>query len=1017
MPESLRVVIAEPDPAIQERITRALQGPGHTVVGRASHPLELIAEVERSAPDVVLARDTWPAEGDEHRGPLPCAPHVPVVVWVPEPDARPPDRDYPPEGAAAVLAGALEEDALAAALATAVARGREQHRWRRHALALTRENTLLRVLARCNQAVIRARSEQALLQEATHLLARDAGYELVCVLGAGRAGGPVERLAAAGEEQGYLDCLTGDQGFNVRSHGPAGAALRSGQTTVLRELAQRRSPRPWRTEAVRCGFSAICALPLVAGRGGEGPVFGVLVIHSRDPSALDAAAVRVLDNLAANLSHGVWAQRLRERQRRMRSELRKHARATENSPVSVLITDAEARIEYVNPSFTRLTGYAPEEVIGRDPRMLGSGHTPPEVYRELWETVRAGRTWQGTVQNRRKDGQLIWERQVISPLRAADGTITHFVAVREDITESKRAESAIRLRERALESTANGILISDLRLRDNPIVYVNPAFERITGYPRDEVVGRNGRFLVRDDKDQPGLEEIRSALRSRREAHAVIRNYRKDGTLFWNELFVAPVREDDGAMHYMVSVINDVTERKRYQAELEQRTHYDALTGLPNRNLLVDRLHQALLYARRSGRHVALLNVDLDRFQIINESLGHAAGDQLLRTVADRLTAALRGFDTVARMGGDEFNIVLTELRNTRDAELLAGELQEALAPSISVTGQDVFLSVSVGYTVFPDDGDGPEDLIRRASVAMHEAKRQGGGVIIRYSERSEPRQINRLTLESDLQRAIERGELRLHLQPQVDLDTGAMSGAEALLRWEHPRHGLVSPMQFIPLAEEVGLIIPMGRWVLETVATQLAHWQQQGLPVVPVALNISARQFLHAELVEDVRQILEGHGVAPSLLELELTESLMARNPEVAVQILRELKAMGLRLALDDFGTGYSSLAHLKRFPIDTLKIDQSFVRHVNEDGDDAAIINATIRMAHSLGLNVVAEGVEREDQLEHLKRQRCDYAQGYFFSRPLSLERFAARLAGDESGPDPAPAEAGAPGARTMP
>lgn len=1017
MPDRLRVVIAEPDPASQQSISQVLQDLGHKPVGHVGNLVELGDLVERTVPDVVLLRWGRQAGGGEAGCPIPNRLDVPLLLWLPDRADLPPGEGYPPKAVAGILAGPLHPDALSTALKAAVTGGREVQRWQDRTQALIRENTLLRVLAASNQVVIRARSEKVLLQEATRLLVEDAGYELACVLGVGRPGGPLERLATAGDDPDYLDHIADGGALGIRTHGPAGAALRSGQTTLLGDLARRRSPRPWRTEAVRRGFEAICALPLLAGRGRAGPVFGALVIHSRDQRALDTGAVRLLERLAANLSHGVWALRLRARQQRMLSELRKHAQATENSPVSVLITDAQARIEYVNPSFTRLTGYAPEEVIGRNPRVLSSGHTPPEVYRELWETVKAGRTWQGTVQNRRKDGQLIWERQVISPLKAADGTITHFVAVREDITESKRAESAIRLRERALESTANGILISDLRLRDNPIVYVNPAFERITGYCRDEVVGRNGRFLVRDDKNQPGLEEIRSALRSRREAHAVIRNYRKDGTLFWNELFVAPVREDDGSIHYMVSVINDVTERKRYQAELEQRTHYDALTGLPNRNLLADRLRQALLYARRSGRYVALLNVDLDRFQIINESLGHAAGDQLLRTVADRLTSALRGFDTVARMSGDEFNVVLTELRHAQDAELLASELQEALAPSISVTGQDVFLSVSIGFAVFPDDGDMPEDLIRRASVAMHEAKHQGGGMITRYSERTEPRHINRLSLESDLQRAIERQELRLHLQPQVDLDTGALSGAEALLRWEHPRHGLVSPMQFIPLAEEVGLIIPMGRWVVETVATQLAHWQQQGLPVVPVAVNISARQFLHAELVQDVQQILEGRGIEPGLLELELTESLMAHNPEVAVQILRELKAMGVRLALDDFGTGYSSLAHLKRFPIDTLKIDQSFVQHVNRDGDDAAIINATIRMAHSLGLNVVAEGVEEAAQHEHLRQQNCDYAQGYYFSRPLPLESFGELLAGLGAGPQPATVLSPAPRPRTMP
>jgi diguanylate cyclase (GGDEF)-like protein/PAS domain S-box-containing protein len=568
----------------------------------------------------------------------------------------------------------------------------------------------------------------------------------------------------------------------------------------------------------------------------------------------------------------------------------------------------------------------------------------------------------------------------------------------EENSERKRVQDTLQLRDRAIEASINGIMITECKDGHNVIIYVNPAFEKITGYTAAEVTGLTPRLLLGQDFKQPGLEEARLAALERREITTTMRNYRKDGTLFWNALSIAPVRNDAGEATHLVWIIDDATERKRYEEQLERQAYYDPLTALANRNLLVDRLSKAMAYAHRYDKQVAVLLIDLDRFKTINDSLGHATGDIMLQVVAQRLQRCVRETDTVARLGGDEFVVVITEVSDGDHCSAIAWSVLEALRQPINVGERHVFTTASVGISLYPKDGMHQEVLLKNADVAMYRAKDQGGNGFKFYTEEMNDRTQRRFKLESDLRGALARNELSLVYQARVEPDHGAILSAEALVRWEHPEIGMVPPAEFIPLAEETGLITSIGEWVLERVCAQQAEWLASGISCVPVAVNISAAEMRKEGVLQSVRNVLTAHRLDPHYLALELTETAVMQNPEEAARTLKAFRALGLTLSLDDFGTGYSSLAYLRRFPFNDVKIDRTFIANLPENQEDAAIANAIIAMAHTLKLRVVAEGVETAEQLDLLRQLGCDEIQGYYCSRPLSAGAFEALLRLDE-------------------
>lgn len=546
----------------------------------------------------------------------------------------------------------------------------------------------------------------------------------------------------------------------------------------------------------------------------------------------------------------------------------------------------------------------------------------------------------------------------------------------------------IALRDRAIESSVNGIFIADAGQADYPLIYVNPAFARVLGTGAACVVGQPCICRGGDDENDDGYGEIRLAIARGSEGSTVLRLRRADGEKLWVELFLAPVRSEAGAITHFVGVLNDVTFRKEAEARLNHLANHDSLTGLPNRNLLYDRLTHVL--ARRNEAMAAVLFLDLDRFKLINDSYGHDIGDQLLKAVALRLASCLRDEDTVARLGGDEFVVLLEDLPSEDMAATIAAKIAARLSEPLIVGDCELPLATSIGIALYPRDGRSAQDLLKNADTAMYRAKEAGRGGFCFFAGEMNLHARNRLTLENELRRAIENGELEVFYQPQVTMGSGRLLGAEALVRWRHPLKGLVSPADFIPVAEETGLIVALGEQVLRIACRQLADWQRRGLPTLSVAINLSPRQFRQADLVSVIAAILAETGADPAHIELEITESAAMQDADSAVVALGRLRAMGVSLAIDDFGTGYSSLSYLKRFPIDKLKIDRSFVEGIPEEADDTAIVRAIVAMAHSLGLKLLAEGVETEAQRAFLDSLGCTVAQGYLFGRPQPAAEF---------------------------
>jgi diguanylate cyclase (GGDEF)-like protein/PAS domain S-box-containing protein len=582
------------------------------------------------------------------------------------------------------------------------------------------------------------------------------------------------------------------------------------------------------------------------------------------------------------------------------------------------------------------------------------------------------------------------------PFTDSDGRVIGVLGSYTDITERKRSDLALRLQSRALDASVNAILITAPSPAGNLIEYVNPAFMRITGYDPAEVIGHDCRVLQRDDRDQEGVALIRQALAANREVSAVVRNYRKDGALFWNQLFIAPVPDAEGVITHHIGVINDVTDLIRYQEQLEYQANYDSLTRLPNRNLLRDRLQHALIVAHRHHKGVAVVFIDLDGFKNVNDTLGHSVGDRLLSVVAERLARCSRTSDTVARHGGDEFVIVMTDTVDEQSLIAWMERVRASISEPVWLDGTELYVGCSMGASLFPQDGEDAETLMKKADLAMYRAKDMGRNTFQFYQPEMNASAGARLNLERRLRRALRDNQFLLHYQPQVDIESGRIVGTEALVRWHDPEVGLVLPSLFIPVAEESGLIGPLSEWVLREACRQNKAWQDNGLPPARVSVNLSARVFQQRDIAKLVKQVLAETGLEPQYLELELTESTIMRNAEEAVSMLNELHALGIGLAIDDFGTGYSSLSYLKRFPVDRLKIDRSFVSDIGVSGDDETITSAIIALAHSLKLQVIAEGVETSAQLDFLKERACDEMQGFYFARPLSTDAISELFQG---------------------
>lgn len=565
-------------------------------------------------------------------------------------------------------------------------------------------------------------------------------------------------------------------------------------------------------------------------------------------------------------------------------------------------------------------------------------------------------------------------------------------AVREALAEEARGREKLNITSMVIDQCPVSVIITDAK---GTIEYVNAEFSAVTGYSWQEAVGQKPSLFKSGETLPAVYEELWSTILAGQTWRGTFRNRRKDGTLFWEAARISPIRNVDGAITNFVAIKEDITLRREYEDRIAWQANYDALTGLPNRMLALDRLGQAIRQAQRQDRLVAVLLLDLTRFKKLQATLGPAASDELLKRAAERLKEAIPEFDTVARVGDDEFLIVLSDIADPEEPGLFAARLCEHLAEPFSIDRAECFALASIGVTVYPKDGRSPLELLRNAYAAKQTVRAKGHGGWHFFTSGIDTRAHRRLAIESRLRHALERNELDVHYQPLLSLDTGKIEAAEALLRWNSPDLGPISPDQFIPVAEETGQICAIGSWVLERACHDRAEWNRAGLPAVRIAVNVSSRQLTEHPLAETVTEILRNTGVSPHELELEVTERLLLDRSPKTLATLEALRAIGLRFAIDDFGTGYSAMSYLTAFPFDTLKIDRSFVARVTERRPEAALTRAIVAMARSLDIDIIAEGIETVEQRDFLKAAGCGYGQGFLFSRPLPADEFAALLA----------------------
>ncbi|MCK9635698.1 MAG: EAL domain-containing protein [Methylobacter tundripaludum] len=657
--------------------------------------------------------------------------------------------------------------------------------------------------------------------------------------------------------------------------------------------------------------------------------------------------------------------------------------------------DGRSCIPYANEAIRTIYRVSPEEVSEDATKILAAVHPDDlDAFKTSFKVSAQNLTpWRQEYRLKFDDAPVCWLFGNALPQRQADGSVLWHGFI-TDITKQKQDEVDLRIAATAFE-LQDAMLVTDA---NNVILKVNQAFTRITGYSAEEVLGKTPNLLSSGLHDKAFYTAMWDSINRTDAWQGEIWNRRKNGEVFPEWLIITAVKAADEKteqIHHYVASFSDITSRKAAEEEIKQLAFYDPLTQLPNRRLLQERLKHSIDIERRDGKRLALLMLDLDRFKAVNDSLGHLAGDELLQQVAARITARLRDVDMVARLGGDEFVVLLEDIAHPEDAARVAEEIIFALSKSFQLTqSNDVQIGVSIGISLYPEHGASYEELTDHADAALYQAKDQGRGCYAYFSEDQTIAARERIALETRLRRAIEQQELRVFYQPQVDIASGRIVGAEALVRWQDPAEGLIPPLRFIPIAEETGLILDIGKWVLRETCRQGRRWLDEGLPPLTLAVNVSPQQFRRGNISALVEAVLNETGFPAEHLELEMTESGLLENQSNVMELLNKLRYQGVRLAIDDFGTGFSSLAYLKHFPLDVLKIDKSFIDDIPHLQDDMEIAATIIAMGHILGFKVLAEGVETPEQLAFLREKNCDSYQGYILSPPVPAEAFALLL-----------------------
>jgi diguanylate cyclase (GGDEF)-like protein/PAS domain S-box-containing protein len=654
--------------------------------------------------------------------------------------------------------------------------------------------------------------------------------------------------------------------------------------------------------------------------------------------------------------------------------------------------DANWTMEFVSEGCFRLTGYDPDDLL-LNGRVSYEEITHPDDRDRVRSTIRsalaARRRFEIEYRILHAGGGVRWVWERGTGIRDTQGNVVALEGIIEDVTQRMESELALREAERRYHSLFDNAIEGIFRTTpDGQYLDANPALARIYGFESPQELIESLRDIRRQlYVDPTRREEFMRIVKARGSISGFESQvYRKNGDVIWiSENARAVFDADHNVLHYE-GTVEDITERRLYQVRIEQQANYDTLTGLANRSLLNDRLQQAILTSASYGTRLAVVFVDLDRFKFINDSLGHHVGDQLLMAMAERFKSCVRDHDTVARLGGDEFVLLINGQAGPDSVGTVMERMLEVISQPWRTAQGEFEVTCSIGVALYPDDGGDAATLLKHADSAMYRAKEHGRNNFQFFTNELNQMMKERLELESNLRRALDRGQFDLLYQPRVDLATRRIVGCEALLRWQLPGRGMILPNRFIPIAEEIGLIAPIGRWVLHTACAQNKAWQDAGYAPGVVSVNVSPRQFRRDDLVETIAEVLAATRLAPRFLEIEITENMVMHDGEHMIEMLHAVKALGVRISVDDFGTGYSSLSYLKRFPVDRLKVDRSFVQDIATDADDAAIVRTIIALGHNLGLKVVAEGVETEEQIAFLSANACDELQGYYFSRPVS-------------------------------
>jgi len=856
--------------------------------------------------------------------------------------------------------------------------------------SLSRAHRAMAAISGCHRAMVRATSEADLVQQVCQAIVDVGGYRLAWVgVPEEDAAKAVRLIARAGPDTAYLDNITITwDGGTAHGNGPAGRAIRSGRPWVIQKASTDPLFVAWRQANAAYGFASVIALPLIGG----GRTLGVLALYAREADAFDQAEKDLLIELAEDLGFGIAALRAETERAWAAAALQGNEQRfralTEHGRDLVSIMDSQGRFRYVSPAYTRLLGYTPEQLLGQSGSMILDPADCLVLSEAVAEDAAMGATTRPLhARVRHADGSWrVLELTVTNLLD--DPIVAGYIYNCHDITERKRADDALRESEeryrRIVETAQEGIWQVDAT---GQTTYINKRMADLLGHTIDEVYQAPALDFV-DDAYREMVREVTTWRHGSATAHFDIRYHHRSGVAVWGQVSANPLYDRQGQFLGTLAMVTDITQRKQAEEALRHQALHDALTGLPNRTLLRDRLEQALLVARRNATSVALLLLDLDRFKEVNDAFGHHHGDQLLQQAAHRLQQAVRGSDTVARLGGDEFAIVLPAT-DDHGALQAVHTLAAALGEPTAIGGRLLTMNGSIGIAVYPNHGDTGDTLLRHADVAMYVAKRRGEASAV-YAPADDAYTPERMEMVAELRQAISDGGLQLYYQPKAAL-SGHLVGAEALVRWPHSRHGLLGPDHFIPLAEQTGLIGPLTMWVIEEAMRQGRLWRQ-GRLTIAIAVNLSTANLRDRALPEAIARLLGVYDLPANCLRVEVTESTLMADTTCARDVLGRIGELGIGVSVDDFGTGYSSLAYLKKLPVDELKIDKSFVQDMLKNPADGSIVASTISLAHSLGLRVVAEGVEDSPTWHTLARLGCDIAQGYYLGRPMPAAEMAA-------------------------